>query len=210
MTPNWLKAAAPVRTPCEPIAIVGASCRFPGGAGSLDEFAELLNSGRDAISEVPRSRWNIDEYYAADRGAPGKMYSRRAGFVQDAESFDAAFFNISPREAECMDPQQRMLLEVAWHALEDAAQNPAHLRDTEGGVFLGIGSSDFIEREVLASDYVHIDRFSGTGTFASVAAGRISFLLGRLWRSTPRARRRSLRCTSLLKVCGWGSVMSRS
>ena len=100
----------------EPIAIVGMSCRFPGGANDLGSFWRLLQNGEDAIIEVPADRWDVDEYYDPDPDAPGKMYTRWGGFLQHVpvDAFDAAFFGISPREAMSMDPQQRLLLEVAW------------------------------------------------------------------------------------------------
>ncbi len=100
----------------EPIAIVGMSCRFPGGATSAEAFWALLRDGRDAITEVPRTRWDIDAYH----DAPGKMNTRWGGFLEAVDEFDAEFFGIAPREARAMDPQQRLLLEVAWEALETA------------------------------------------------------------------------------------------
>src|SRR5579884_880505 len=96
----------------EPIAVVGMSCRFPG-APNVDAFANLLREGVDAVREVPADRWDIDAFYSPERGAPGKMYTRRGGFLEEIDRFDAAFFGISPREAVSLDPQQRLLLEVA-------------------------------------------------------------------------------------------------
>src|SRR5262245_45844032 len=132
---SQLAKARSART--EPIAIVGMSCRFPGGASSPDAFWTLLREGRDAITEVPRTRWEIDAYYDPDPRAPGKMSTRWGGFLEAVDEFDAEFFGIAPREARVMDPQQRLLLEVAWEALEDAGQTPAGLAGSRTGVFIG-------------------------------------------------------------------------
>src|SRR5580692_241775 len=105
----------------EPIAIVGMACRFPG-APDVASFWKLLEDGRDAVKEVPESRWRIDDFYDANPDAPGKMSTRWGGFLDEIDAFDAQFFGISPREAASMDPQQRLLLEVAWEALENAGQ----------------------------------------------------------------------------------------
>ena len=102
----------------EPIAIVGMACRLPS-ADTPDAFWELLDRGGDAVTEVPRERWNADAFYDADPSAAGKMMTRSGAFIRGADQFDPQFFGIAPREAQCMDPQQRILLEVAWEALED-------------------------------------------------------------------------------------------
>ena len=126
----------------EPIAVIGLSCRFPG-AKSPDGFWRLLKDSVDAISEVPRQRWNIDAYYDPDPTATGKISSRWGGFLEDVELFDADFFGISPREAVSMDPQQRLLLEIAWESLEDAGQTSEKLAGSKTGVFVGISNSDY-------------------------------------------------------------------
>ena len=106
------------------MAVVGIGCRFPGGVVGPEGYWALLANGGDAISEVPADRWDADAFYDPDPLAPGRMTSKWGGFLSDVAGFDADFFGISPREAEAMDPQQRVLLEVAWEALEHAGIAP--------------------------------------------------------------------------------------
>ena len=162
----------------EPIAIVGMSCRLPGGVHNPNEFWDLLKSGTDAISEVPSDRWDVDEYYDPDIDAPGKMNTRFGGWLDNVGKFDAKFFGISPREAVNMDPQQRMLLELNWEALENAGINPDTLKNSNTGVFVGIGLEDYSEFQLRAGKPENISAYDFTGTDLSVAAGRISFFLG--------------------------------
>ena len=108
----------------EPVAVVGIGCRFPGGVVGPEAYWTFLANGGDAISEIPPDRWNADEFYDPDPFAPGRMSSKWGGFLPDVAGFDADFFGISPREAEAMDPQQRVMLEVAWEALEHAGIAP--------------------------------------------------------------------------------------
>ena len=117
----------------EPIAIIGLGCRIPGGCNDAAGYWSLLDQGRDAIREVPADRWNIDDYYDPDPDAPGRMSSRWGGFLDNVDSFDAAFFGISRREAVSIDPQQRLLLEVCWEALENAGQSPHKLHGSQTG-----------------------------------------------------------------------------
>ena len=159
----------------QPLAIVGMALRFPG-ASNPDAFWQLLAEGRSAISEIPRDRWDIDRYYDADPAAPGKMYVRKGGFLERVDEFDAGFFGIHPREAVAMDPQQRLLLEVAWEALENAAQSPAALAESATGVYLGMAGSDYLR--LLLEDADRIDTYTATGGSTSLAAGRLSYLLG--------------------------------
>jgi acyl transferase domain-containing protein/acyl-CoA synthetase (AMP-forming)/AMP-acid ligase II/NADPH:quinone reductase-like Zn-dependent oxidoreductase/acyl carrier protein/NADP-dependent 3-hydroxy acid dehydrogenase YdfG len=158
----------------EPIAVVGIGCRFPGSANSPDALWELLLAGVDAITEIPRDRWDLEQWFDPDPNTPGKMYTRWGGFVDHIREFDSGFFAITPKEARNMDPQQRMLLEVSWEALEHACIVPSSLRGSPTGVFVGICSHDFSHRNLVEP----IDAYSGTGVAFSVAAGRISYVLG--------------------------------
>ena len=159
----------------EPIAIIGMSCRFPGGVNSPEAFWQLINDGVDAIAEVPLARWNIDDYYDSDPDAPGKLYTRDGGFISHIDRFDAPFFGISPREAQSLDPQQRLLLEVSWEAIERANIVPDQLFNSLTGVFIGIASSDYLNQ--LATCEMP-QAYWGTGNVASAATGRLSYILG--------------------------------
>ncbi|QRK07699.1 SDR family NAD(P)-dependent oxidoreductase [Archangium violaceum] len=161
----------------EPIAIVGMACRLPGGADTPEAFWSLLREGRDAISEIPADRWDVDAWYDADPEAPGKMYVRAGGFLREVDQFDPRFFGISPREAESMDPQQRLMLEVAWEALERAGQDVASLRNTRTGVFVGITTADYA-RVILQGRPEEVDAWFASGTSLNVVAGRLSYTLG--------------------------------
>ncbi len=161
-----------------PIAVVGMSCRFPG-ASDPHAFWSLLRGGGDAIREVPPERWDLERWYAPEPGRPGKMQTRWGGFLDDIDRFDAAFFGISPREAEEMDPQQRLVLEVAWEALERAGLAPDRLLGSEAGVFLGLmNTNDYAARKRLHDDPARIRAHHGTGIATSIAAGRLAYLLG--------------------------------
>ena len=134
------KLAAATRQRNEPVAVVGLGCRIPGGPVSPSEYWSLLDSGRDAVSETPPDRWKNDEYYDPDPDAPGCIATRWGGFVHGVDQFDAPFFGISRREAISMDPQQRMLLEVCWEALEHAGQSPQNTaRLGDGGICRVVG-----------------------------------------------------------------------
>jgi acyl transferase domain-containing protein len=161
----------------EPIAIVGASCRLPGGANDLDAFWRLLRDGVDAITPVPRERWDADHLYDEDPDAPGKVATRWGGFINDVDQFDAAYFGISPREAAEMDPQQRIVLETALDALDNAGMAREAIAGEAMGVFVGVHghASDYLllQNENLAE----IDAFSGTGAAHNLLAGRLSYVL---------------------------------
>ncbi len=161
----------------EPIAIVGMSCRLPGGASTPQKFWELLRDGVDATGDIPADRWDVEQYYDPDPDAPGRSYVRRGGFLREpVDRFDPGFFGISPREADAMDPTHRMLLELAWEALEHAAIPPHRLEGSNTGVFIGMSGSDYdvLQRDNTAA----INSYRGTGSVASIAAGRLSHFLG--------------------------------
>ncbi|HEX6688721.1 MAG TPA: polyketide synthase, partial [Solirubrobacterales bacterium] len=148
----------------EPIAIVGMACRYPGGIASPADLWQLVLEQRDGISEFPADRgWDIERLYHPDPDNPGTSYAREGGFLAGAGEFDPAFFAIGPREAEAMDPQERLLLESCWEALEDAGIDPAALKKSATGVFAGVG-----------------DRSYGPvpGMTSSIVSGRISYALG--------------------------------
>ena len=159
----------------EPIAIVGIGCRFPGGADHPQTFWKLLCDGVDAVREIPADRWSIDAYYDPVPGRTGKSITRFAGCVDGIDRFDPAFFGISPREAAFMDPQQRMLLETAWEALEDSGQVASHLRGSPTGVFIGISTHDYELLQSSPDERSEIDIYSTTGGVLSIAANRISY-----------------------------------
>ena len=163
------------RARTEPIAVIGLSCRFPGGADNPEEFWRLLRDGVDAISEVPSDRWDVGAFYDPDPESPGKMYCRSGGFVERVDQFDPHFFGIAPREAESIDPQQRLLLEVAWEAFENAGQTREKLRGSATSVFVGITTSDYARRLVAAEDFQQIDAYFNTGNALNAAAGRLSY-----------------------------------
>jgi thioester reductase-like protein len=158
----------------EPIAIVGIGCRFPG-AKNPEAFWQLLCAGGDAIAEIPPDRWDVDQFYDPEPGKPEKMSTRWGGFLDQVDSFDPAFFGISPREAERMDPQQRLVMEVAWEALENAGIAPDSLSGSQAGVFIGIGNYDYCR--LLAKDLSQVGAYDGTGNTLSIAANRLSYTL---------------------------------
>ncbi|MEP6915116.1 MAG: type I polyketide synthase, partial [Acidobacteriota bacterium] len=161
----------------EPIAIVGIGCRFPGGDGP-DAYWALLRDGVDAVAEVPADRWDIDAYYDADPDAPGKMNTRFGAFVAGIDRFDPQFFGISPREAASMDPQQRLVLETAWEALEHAGIDPDSLVGSDTGVFAGSSTHDYGFLHIRYGDPSAFDAYFGTGNAPNAISGRLSYVLG--------------------------------
>ena len=158
-------------------AIIGYAARLPG-AEDADRFWEVLHSGRDAVSEVPADRWDADEFFDPDPAAPGKVVTRRAGFVDDVAGFDAPFFGISAREAIWMDPQHRLLLETAWRAVEHSGTAPTALANTRTGVFVGLSTHDYLGMASDALTYDEVEAYMAIGTAGAAGAGRISYRLG--------------------------------
>ncbi|MGK3108641.1 MULTISPECIES: type I polyketide synthase [Streptomyces] len=161
----------------EPIAVVAAACRYPGGVRTPEDLWDLVARGGDAITGLPVNRgWDVAGMYDPDPDASGRSYSRAGGFVHDADQFDAEFFDISPREAAAMDPQQRLLLEVCWEAVERAGIDPRTLRGSTTGVFAGSNIQDY--GQVLADAGEAAEGYVVTGSTGAVVSGRISYALG--------------------------------
>lgn len=162
----------------EPIAIVGMGCRFPGGANSPDRFWRLIDQGGTGMCEVPVTRWDPEVYYDPDPETPGTSYTKRGGFLAPdrMDLFDAPFFRIPPKEARGLDPQQRLLLEVAWETLEQANIPIDQLKGRSVGVYLGICCDDYKAAHIHSGSMDRIDAYSGSGSMASSAGGRISYV----------------------------------
>ena len=161
----------------ESLAIIGISNRFPGEAINTSKFWNVLKNRTNVIEKIPKDRWHIDQYYHSDPDAPGKMYVKEMGSIHNVDLFDAKFFNVSPREAQLLDPHHRLLLEVSWEALEEACLTRDQLKDSETGVFIGMSNSFeyFSSRKIKVSDDI---LYASTGNMPSTAAGRLSFILG--------------------------------
>ncbi|WP_281185359.1 type I polyketide synthase, partial [Micromonospora halophytica] len=162
--------------PAEPIAIVGMACRYPGGVRSPEDLWQLVERGGDAITEFPVNRgWDLEGLFADAPDALGTTYVRSGGFLHDAADFDAGFFGISPREAVTMDPQQRLMLEIAWEALERAGIDPHSARGSRTGVFAGVMYHDY---SGLLQHSPEFEGFFGNSTSGSVVSGRVAYELG--------------------------------
>lgn len=161
----------------EAIAVVGMACRFPGGCDTPEKYWNLLENGKDSIIDIPKERWDVDDFYDPVHGTPGKMYIRQGSFLQkNIKEFDTKFFKISPAEANAMDPQQRQLLEVCWEAIEDSGNDPTELKGSKTGVYVGIASN--CEYAMLSQNVNKINQYLGTGTSSSIASGRIAYSFG--------------------------------
>lgn len=175
--PTRPTAAAPDRVSSEePLAIVGMSCRLPGGVASADDLWRLVAEERSALSPFPGDRgWDLDSLFDQDPDRPGTCYVRHGGFLADADRFDAAFFGISPREALAMDPQQRLVLETTWEAIEHARIDPTSLRATQTGVYLGMTTHGY---ESLSHEPGQDGAYLGAADSFAVTSGRVAYALG--------------------------------
>lgn len=161
------------------IAIVGMSCRLPNGANTVEDFWNLLLGGKDGIVDIPEDRWDVEKYYDEDENIPGKMYCKKGGFLDgNIGDFDAKFFNISPKEATALDPQQRLMLELTWEAFENADLDITKYNGTNTGVYLGMSTSEYTLAHLYSGDLNSIDAYSLTGICMSTACGRISYTFG--------------------------------
>ncbi|AQZ63724.1 type I polyketide synthase [[Actinomadura] parvosata subsp. kistnae] len=159
----------------EPMAVIGIGCRLPGDVHTPDEFWDLLCAGRNTTGPLPDGRWRAYEERSPEDAAALRGAVRHGSFLSDIEGFDAEFFGLSPREAELMDPQQRILMETAWQALEHAGLPPHELAGTDAGVFVGVCTADYGGR--LLEDLPQIEAWTGIGAATCAVANRISYSL---------------------------------
>jgi len=168
--------SAPLPSPVkadEPVVVVGMGCRFPGGVDSPHGLWEVVAAGRDVVSKFPSDRgWDVEGLFDPDPDTMGKTYAQQGGFVDDVAGFDAGFFGIASGEALAMDPEQRLLMECSWEALEHAGIEPTSLRGTATGVFTGIFGQSY------SSEATDLEGYRLTGSASSVASGRVSYFLG--------------------------------
>ncbi len=177
MSDNLKKEFSTLQSDREPIAIIGIGCRFPGGSNNPTAFWDLLVNGKDAIIDVPKERWDIGRFYDPNQDKPGKMYVRSGGFLQERiDQFDALFFGISPREAACLDPQQRVLLEVAWEALEDAGLVPSQLAGSDTGVYIGGFMLDHMANQMSHFNRNQINIHSAVSFTMTMLSNRLSYV----------------------------------
>ncbi|MCM3808632.1 SDR family NAD(P)-dependent oxidoreductase [Streptomyces sp. DR7-3] len=170
-------SAAPGDVSTEPVAIVGMACRLPGGVSTPEELWDLVLQGRDGVSDFPVNRgWDLENLFHPDPDHPGTSYAHQGGFLHDAGEFDAGFFGISPREALAVDPQQRLMLETSWEALERAGIDPTTLRGKDVGVFSGVTYHNY--GSGVEPVPAELEGMLGLGASASVLSGRVSYALG--------------------------------
>jgi amino acid adenylation domain-containing protein/thioester reductase-like protein len=160
----------------EAIAIVSMACRLPGGVTNPSEYWELLESGADVITNVPKDRWDTEAIYDADPNAKGKSYCRQGGFLDSVDDFEAPFFGISPREARAMDPSQRIGLETCWEGIERAGYTTGQLRGSNTGVFMGVCTVSAHAPSVPSLE--ELDGYTITGSAGSTLSGRVSYVFG--------------------------------
>ncbi|KAH7118621.1 polyketide synthase [Dactylonectria estremocensis] len=164
----------------EDVAIISMACRLPGDISTPDEYWDLLQRGGDAITAVPKDRWDADALYDADPDAPGKSYCRRGGFIGSVDAFDAPFFGISPREARALDPLQSLVLETCWEVFERGGYTMERLRGSETGVFVGTSSiaAHGSLNATAIQNLADLDGYTVTGSAAGTLSGRVSYMLG--------------------------------
>lgn len=164
----------------EPIAIIGNACRLPGGVETSEQFWQLLLDGTDAISAIPSDRWDVESYFNPDPSIQGKMYTNQGGFLNDIAGFDCELFDVTAEEAQDMDPQHRILLELCWQAMENAGIAPKRLEQSHRsiGTFVGLATHDYSRAHIDSGNAMNIGRHAFTGAAFSVASGRIAYLLG--------------------------------
>src|SRR6266508_1378259 len=174
--------SAELRFVNQPIAIVGMSGVMPQSE-DLEEFWENLENSKDLITVIPPDRWRWEDYYGDPLKEVNKSNSKWGGFMKEVDKFDPLFFGISPKEAQVMDPQQRIFLEHVWKAVEDSGQKVSDLSGTKTGVFVGVATNDYID--VMNGRGIALDGYSASGNSHSVLANRVSFLLGLRGPSAP-------------------------
>ncbi|MCX2933582.1 sulfolipid-1 biosynthesis phthioceranic/hydroxyphthioceranic acid synthase [Mycobacterium sp. CVI_P3] len=159
-----------------PVAVIGMACRLPGGIDSPEQLWEALCRGDDLVTEVPRDRWDNDEYFDPEPGVPGRTTSKWGAFLDDVAGFDAEFFGVNEREAAALDPQHRLLLETSWEAMEHAGLTPEAVKDSLTGVFTGLTHYDY---QLVSTESDAMEGpFGFSGSTFSMASGRIAYTLG--------------------------------
>ncbi len=166
------------RSRTEPIAVIGIGCHFPGNADSADQYWQMLIDGVDTVGPIPEDRWSHASIFDSSGEMPGTTYVNEAAFLEQVDGFDADFFSIPPREANYLDPQQRLLLELAYETLQDAGIATSKLKNTQTGVFIGIGQQDYLELLRESTDNQAAGLYTGTGNGFCFASGRLSYHLG--------------------------------